>query len=282
MSTNNIQICCVIGHPVKHSLSPAMHNAAFRKLKLNYTYLALPVLREELKITLDALKLINTKGLNVTIPHKVEVLKYLDKIDPLAKKIGAVNTIVNIKNKLIGYNTDAYGAIDALGHKGVRLKDKNVVVLGSGGSARAITFALLQEKASSITVLNRTPSNAFSLIQELGTSSTSSGAGELNNSNLKKYLDSADICINTTSLGMTPRVNSSPVPKRLLNKNLTMFDIVYNPRMTKLLKEAKNKGCNIISGELMLLYQGARAFKLFTGKNPPLGIMLKTIIKNLK
>lgn len=245
------QLCCIIGNPVEHSLSPAMHNAAYKALGLNFYYQAFRV--TDVKNAIAGIRALGIRGTSVTVPHKITVMQYLDEIDETAKSIGAVNTIVNINGKLTGYNTDYIGAIAALEEK-TKLKDKNVVILGAGGAARAIAFGL-QEKNAKITILNRNYD--------------------------KTKLPTVDILIHATSIGMSPNISESLVPKKYLHKNLCVFDIVYNPKETKLLQDAKKAGCTIIYGYKMLLYQAVAQFQLFTGKNAPVNIMEKVLINNL-
>lgn len=245
------KICCIIGNPVEHSLSPVIHNAAYKTLGLNFCYQAFCV--DDVKNAISGIRALGIRGASVTVPHKINVMQYLDEIDETAKSIGAVNTIVNNNGKLKGYNTDYIGAMQALEEK-TKLKDKNVVILGAGGAAHAIAFGL-QQKQAQITILNRNYD--------------------------KTKLLTADILINATPIGMSPNINESLVPKKYLHKNLVVFDIVYSPKETKLLQDAKLMGCTIIYGYKMLLYQAVSQFQLFTGKKAPVNIMEKVLVKHL-
>ncbi len=254
-SRNGTKLCCIIGDPVEHSLSPAMHNAAYKALGLNFAYLAFRV--TDVKNAIAGIRALGIKGVSVTAPHKISVMQYLDTIDETAKKIGAVNTIVNTNGKLTGYNTDSQGAIMALKEK-TTLPGKRVVILGAGGAARAITFGL-DKKDTSVFTVNRTTQKEKVL-------------AEIKNS---------DILINATPIGMHPRAEESLIPKEYLHKNLTVFDVVYNPKETKLLKDARSAGCTTIYGYKMLLYQAVSQFQLFTGEIAPVSIMEKELLKNL-
>lgn len=262
-------LCCIIGNPVEHSLSPTMHNAAYKKLGLNFIYVAFKV--TDIKNVVLGIKSLGIKGVSVTVPHKVTVMPFLDKIDDLAKQIGAVNTIVNEDGKLFGYNTDAIGAIKAL-EEVTSLLNKKVVLLGAGGAARAIAFGLKQKDAR-VTILNRTIANAKELAQKIN-----SDYGSL--LDIKKIQD-AEIVINATTTGMSPKIDETIVTEDYLNKNQIIFDIVYNPKETMLLKLAKKKGCKVIYGYKMLLYQAISQFELFTKKSAPIAIMEKELLSCL-
>ncbi len=269
------QVCGVIGDPVAHSVSPAMHNAAFKALNLDYVYVPFRVSRSELPQAVAGMRAFNLRGLNVTVPHKEAVLPLLDELDPLAEKIGAVNAIVNTKGVLKGYNTDAGGFLDALQQHGVKLADRSLVVLGAGGASRAICFALAG-KVASITLLNRTTIRAESLAKDVSLATGQAiEAGQLDHSGLSQALLTTNVLVNTTSLGMSPDVRETPVPAGLLHPGLTVVDIVYNPVRTRLLLEAEKAGAATVDGLDMLVYQGARAFKLWTGRQAPHDIMRK-------
>ncbi len=284
MISAKTKICGLIGDPVEHSVSPAMHNAAFSSLGLDYIYLPFRVARDNLTKAIDGLKVLDIRGLNVTIPHKVAVIPLLDEIEPLAQKIGAVNTIVNNKGRLKGHNTDAGGFLKALLGRGVEPRDKKVVVLGAGGASRAISFTLAEKRAE-IVILNRKLEMDWAV--ELASSISQFSAKEvkaleLNDENLSSVLATADILVNATSVGMSPNINQSPVPARLLKTELVVFDIVYNPLKTRLLAEAEAAGAETISGIDMLVRQGALAFELWTGAKAPIDIMKAKAIEALK
>lgn len=262
-------ICAVIGNPIEHTLSPAMHNVAYRKLGINYAYVAFKVTNVEQAIR--GIKALGIKGVSVTVPHKIAVIPYLDQVEGVARSIGAVNTITNVRGKLVGANTDAEGALHALGEK-TSIKRKNVVLIGSGGTARAIAFGLRNEDAN-VTILNRTAKRAKELAQETG-----AAAGSLKDMDIVKK---SDILINATTVGMEPNMEESIVAKDFLHKDLIVFDIVYNPKNTRLIRDAKAKGCTIVYGYKMLLHQAAGQFIRFTGYEPPIAVMEKELLSSL-
>lgn len=268
MTDSKTKLCGLIGNPVEHSMSPDMQNASFKKLRLNYIYLAFKV--ENVGEAITGLKEIGAIGANITIPYKVEIIKYLDLIEETAKRIGAVNTVVNNNGLLKGYNTDIEGFLKPLEEK-IRIKDKDIALVGAGGAARAIAYGLSQ-KGGKLTIFNRTVENAKRLAEEIKCEYR--GLKEL------KKID-AEILINATPVGMFPNVNESIVPKNVL-KNMIVYDIVYNPLETKLLKDAKKQKCKVISGIDMFINQGAASFELWTGKKAPINIMRKEVIKNLR
>ena len=276
------RICGIIGDPIEHTVSPAMHNAAFKNKGVDYLYLPFGVKREELGKAIEGMRALNIRGLNITIPHKVAVMQFLDNLDPLADRIGAVNTIVNDGGVLTGYNTDATGFLQALLEKGIEPKGKKVVILGAGGAARAISF-ILAERGSSLVILNRTWDKAKVCADRISEIFQSEAAAlKLDRENLAAALSQADILINTTSVGMSPDINETPVVSNLLKPNLVVFDIVYNPIKTRLLREAEAAGAEMIAGLDMLVWQGALAFERWTGFTAPVKVMKKEAIKVLE
>jgi len=261
------KLCCIIGNPVEHSLSPQMHNAAFKKVGLNYIFLAFKV--ENVKAALEDFRSINTKGIVVTIPHKLSVMKYVDEIDETARKIGAVNAIVNVTGKLRATNTDCIGAIRALEEK-ISLKDKRIALLGAGGGARAVAYGL-KMKGAKVYVFNRSVDKAKKLVKEFGLEG---------NSSLENYeeISISDVIINATSVGMEPKNDQSPIPSACINSSHTVFDIVYTPYETKLLEFAKGKKAKIVYGYKMVLYGGMKIFEYFTGQKAPRDIMEKALL----
>jgi shikimate dehydrogenase len=280
--TSHTKFICIIGHPIEHSLSPLMHNALFQDLNLDYIYIAFDVHPNNLKAAFDGIRALNIEGANVTIPHKQESLKYMDRLDPLAREIGALNTVKNEDGKLIGKNTDALGARKALKDAKFDLKRKSVIVLGAGGAARAICYAI-KEEIEELIIINRTYSKAKQLAIELEKDSgLSIKLFELNNPSIVNLVQSADMLINTTPIGMYPDVGRSPLPKQALNEHLNVFDVIYNPLETQLLKDASDKGCNILGGIDMLINQGALAFEWWTSKKPNIRLMKKKLIEFLE
>ncbi len=277
------RVCGIIGDPIEHTMSPAIHNAAFTKMGLDYVYVAFRVKAEELGEAIEGMRALNMRGLSVTIPHKVAALKFLDKLDPLAEKIGAVNTIVNDDGVLTGYNTDATGFLQAMLEREVEPKGRNIVILGAGGASRAVSF-ILADRGANLVILNRRLELdwAVELAHRISqTFSKKVEALELNRENLIKALEKADILVNATSVGMSPRSNETPVPFDLLRNQLIVYDIVYNPVKTKLLREAEAAGAETISGVDMLVWQGALAFEKWTGLKAPVELMKEEAFKHL-
>ena len=277
-------ICGIIGDPIEHTMSPIMHNAAFTTLGLDYVYVPFRVQSMELRKAIEGIRGLNLRGVNVTIPHKVAVMKLLDKIDPLAEKIGAVNTIVNDGGILTGYNTDATGFLQTLHDRNLEVADKNVALLGAGGAARALGNILAQKRAR-LTILNRKQglTRAEELAHRLSLSYKADvKAVELTDGNLKKAINGADLLVNATSLGMSPENDQTPVTADLLRANLMVFDIIYNPLPTRLLREAKAAGAKTIDGLEMLVRQGAAAFEIWTAKKPPVDVMRQSVLSLLQ
>ncbi len=257
-----------MGNPVSHSLSPAMHNSAFKELGLNCAYVPFPV--TNVAAALSGFKALHVRGVSVTIPHKQTVIDHLDSIDPVAKKIGAVNTLILDDGKIKGLNTDWLGANRALDDV-ISLTGKTALILGAGGSARAIGFGLL-EAGAAIMLASRTPASGQELAQTLGCPWHP----------LKKIPElSADCLINATSVGMTPNSDTSLVPPHCLSRYQAVMDIVYAPLETKLLRQAKKAGCKTVNGIAMLLYQGVAQFELWTGQKAPIDIMRQSLMKSL-
>ncbi len=276
------QVYALIGDPVEHSLSPLIHNLAFKSLKLNCVYLTFQVRIHELDTAIKGIKALGVSGFNVTVPHKVAILSFMDEIRPLASVIGAINTVVNDDGKLVGYNTDGQGALAALLNEGANPKGKRVVLLGAGGAARAIAFTLTPI-VDKLIILNRTGSKASILAKQLEKRFRKEVEGKiLSSKKMSDMLDDTDILINSTSVGMYPNVDESLIDRKMIRSDMTVFDIVYNPLETKLIKEAKASGAKTVGGAKMLVYQGALSFEIWTGKKPPIEKMLKVIIKKLK
>ena len=275
-STN---IVGLIGHPVEHSFSPPMHNAAFEKLGMDYAYVAFDVEPQNLKSAIDGAKSLGIRGLNVTIPHKIEVMQYLDEIDEVAGLIGAVNTI-DFKD-MKGYNTDGIGAVRAI-EEVTSIKDKNVVIAGAGGASRAISFYIAKYGASRLTILNRNVEKAQKLASDVSNSGLIGDVKADSISEIASILDDADILINTTPVGMHPNVNDEPIASASdMHEGLVVFDAVYNPNETGLLKEAVKAGAEPVFGIKMLLYQGAESFRIWTGADAPVDAMEDALRKTI-
>ncbi len=276
------RVCAIIGDPVEHSLSPAMQNAAFKKMKLNLVYMAFTVTRSELKEAIQSARILGFRGLNVTMPHKNAVMKYLDEIDPMAKSIGAVNTILNHGGKLVGFNTDGVGAVRALKENGVSLERKKMILLGAGGAAKAIAFQAAQE-VKKLVILNRTFEKAEELAEALQKKVGEKVEGkEFSAKVLKEEMKNANILVNATSVGMHPNVSKSLVPRTVLRPNLCVLDIVYNPLETKLVMDAEAAGAKVVSGLEMLIYQGAVSFEIWTKQPAPVEVMWEAAKNKIK
>ena len=276
MITGNTRIYGIIGDPVEHSLSPLMHNEAFKELNLNCVYIPFHVRQKELQRAVKGVKSLGICGFNVTIPHKIPIVRYLDEIEKEAAHIGAINTVVTRNGKLIGYNTDGAGAYHALQAAGSDPKDKRVIILGAGGAARAIAFHLAP-LSRDLVILNRTREKAVSLALELKKTGLNVTGRGLTPQTLSDELWETDILINATSLGMYPRVDETPVDRGLIHPKMTVFDIVYNPQETKLLQATRKAGAKVVRGLQMLIYQGILAFEIWTGKTPSKKTMARAI-----
>ena len=259
----------IIGYPVEHTFSPAMHNFISDTIHNNYVYSAWRVHPDDLKTAIDGMRALGISGINVTAPHKVEVMKYLDFVTDTAKELGSVNTVVNRDGKLYGYNTDADGFCMALGKAGIKIKNSRILILGAGGVVRPTLIRLIDHGAKEITVVNRTKSKAVSLSEDIL---------RCKNFEVKTEISSLDfdIVINTTSAGMEPQENVLPIENiaeiddlSFIGKNTAAVDMIYNPDETLFLKTAREMGAKTVNGLGMLIYQGIIAYELFTGVTLP-------------
>lgn len=274
----------VFGYPVEHSLSPAMHNAAFAALRLSYIYVPFPVRPEAIGPAVRSLSSLGIVGVNLTIPHKESVLPFLDAITEEAREVGAVNTVHCTEGRLLGDNTDGRGFYEPLREMGVTVLNKRVVVIGAGGAARAVVFRLAREGAQ-IVLANRTRERAQRLAQAVAeagyarptvTSDADDGQG------LANAVAGAELLVHTTRVGMSPDIDSlPPVPLEAFHPNLLVYDLVYNPIETTLLQQARLRGCRTLTGVKMLVYQGAAAFQRWTGIRPPTDVMEQAVIVGL-
>jgi shikimate dehydrogenase len=264
------KLVALLGTPLGHTLSPAMHNRLFAKLDMDYLYLPVEVSTENLDTVFAGLTRMNVAGFNVTIPHKIRIMNLLDEIDPLAEVIGAVNTICLQKGRTRGYNTDGQGFLAYLEKKlTTSIKNKKVFILGSGGAGRGIALTLASRGASKIFLCNRTATKAADLADEINAKIKTCAEAVPNLAEeIKTPLATCDILVNTTSAGMYPNDTAIPIDKELLYKDLVVVDIVYKPLVTPLLAAAQHLGCPTVDGLGMLVYQGALAFKLWTGIEP--------------
>ena len=273
MKTAQTKICLIIGDPVGHSLSPLMHNSAYKAVGLEekFVYLASSVPVSKMKSVIDAVRTLGIVGLTCTVPHKIAVIPFLDEIDPVAKKIGAVNSVVNTNGVLKGFNTDWVGAIIPL-KKRIHLANKKVLVIGAGGAARAVVYGLVKEKAS-VTIVNRTVEKAKQLAREFTCAHRDTIDAD--------FILTQDVVINTTSVGMHPHADESPISPDGIRKGQILMDIVYAPYETEFLRQGKKRGATIIHGTEMLLFQGTAQFELYTGVPAPVEVMEKTLLQGI-
>ena len=296
MVDGKTQILGVIGDPIEHTFSPAMHNAGLDALNLNYIYLPFHVKEEMLAECIQGAKAMGIQGLNVTIPHKTNVIKHLDEVDQVASMIGAVNTIQfnyhednessnqdnDIKVTTKGFNTDGYGCVRAIEEK-TSIKDKKVTITGAGGASRAVAFQIANSGIDELSILNRNVAKAESLANDLKSNldkiGIDIGVNSYGMDDLKRELDSSDIFIDTTPLGMYPNVDEKAIASAdMLHEDLVVNDIVYTPMETSLIKEALKANAEVVYGYKMLLYQGIRSFEIWLGREAPVDVMEKALL----
>ncbi|MCC7550506.1 MAG: shikimate dehydrogenase [Methanobacterium sp.] len=281
MITGKTALVGIMGDPVEHSLSPPMHNSAFHHLKLDYVYVPFHVKRGNLAPAIAGARAMGIRGLNLTIPHKQDVINYLDELDQAAELIGAVNTVKFTNDTAVGFNTDGMGAVKAI-EEVTPVKDRKIIIMGAGGAARAISFQLLLAGAGEIIIANRTQKNACKLRDDLKMNFSLPvkclGIGN----DLTMELQDTDVLINTTPVGMHPHEDQEPVVTAdKMHPALVVNDIVYNPLKTGLLHEAEKAGAKTISGTKMLIYQGVEAFRIWTGIKPPVEVFEEVLMREL-
>jgi len=275
--TSATGLYAIFGNPVRHSISPLMHNAAFAETGIDAVYLAFEP--SSAGDAVSAMKNIGILGASVTIPFKIDMLKHLDAVDPLAASIGSVNTIVNENGRLSGYNTDGYGAVRAIEQSGITLKGKTCMVIGNGGSARAIALTLAGTGARVI-IAGRNGIRVNSFVQDLTTVAPGTKAVILKDIT-SSFMEQVDVIINTTPLGMTPDTGSTPLEASLIAPRHIVFDIVYAPHETRLLADARKIGCRVVYGIEMLILQGARQFEIWTGREAPVETMRRAAYRHV-
>ena len=274
--TGRTGLTCLLGSPVAHSISPLMHNEAFRLLGLDYVYLCFDVNEKQFPSVLDGLRAFHVRGFNCTMPLKTEMCRLADRLSPAARLIGAVNTVVNDDGLLTGHNTDGTGYIRSLANAGFSIKDKTMTLLGAGGAASAIAIQAALDGAAQIRIFNRRSrswSNALSLAEKISRNTgCRAEVFDLEDpAALRGSLESSQLLTNATSVGMAPNADRSPVPDAsFLHRGLLVSDIIYNPRETRLMRLAMDAGCQVLGGLSLLLYQGAEAFRIWTGQDMPL------------
>jgi shikimate dehydrogenase len=270
----------VFGDPVRHSRSPLMMNRAFQEMGINAAYAAFHVKPDGLCNAIAGIRALGFRGVNVTIPHKVEVMQHLDAIDEGARIIGAVNTIVNDSGELTGYNTDGIGYVRSLREEtGIELEGMRVLLLGAGGAARGVAYALAKAGVKRIEIANRTKERAKELASAIGEFTDTEGIGL---DDLADRLGTVDLIVNTTSAGMHPNVAELPMNPKLIEPEHIVSDLIYNPRVTRFLKEAEARGAKIHGGLGMFIYQGAYALEYWTGTAAPTAAMRQIVEQSLQ
>ncbi len=283
--TAHTRLVGIIGWPVKHSLSPSMHNAAFAARGMDWAYVPLPVSPKWVKEAVLGLRALGFRGANVTVPHKEQVIPFLDHLTPEAQAIGAVNTIVVEEDgRIWGTNTDADGFLNDLLAHDVQVEGEPVLVLGAGGAARAVVYALARAGAR-VTIANRTLGRAVELARQIHMvlPGASFRVVEFSAESLTREAEAHTILVNATSVGMWPDVEASPWPRGAgFGRIKVVYDLVYRPRLTRLLRDAQAWGCQVIDGLGMLVRQGAESWRLWTGQVPPVDIMRQAVEEALR
>ncbi|HKG31261.1 MAG TPA: shikimate dehydrogenase [Nitrososphaeraceae archaeon] len=276
-----VKTYCIIGDPVHHSLSPAMHNAAFNSLHLNCTYIAFRVPKGQLEESINALRAIDIAGFNVTLPHKVDIMGFMNYLDSSAEKATAVNTVHNVDGILKGYNTDIFGFIEPLRKRNVNFNGMNILLLGAGGSARAVIAGFSEMKGiNKITIANRTLEKARQLAKKATDLGLECQVIEMDN--IKGIAVKSHLIVNTTSIGMDEEKEESLIGYEHISKNTIVYDIVYKPVVTNLLENARYAGADVVYGYEMLLEQGARAFEIWTDLRAPRDVMKKSLLGDFR
>lgn len=277
--TSETRTIALIGHPTAHSRSPQMHNAVLNKLKLPFVYLAYDIAPERLREAVRGMKALGFAGWNVTIPHKVSIMAELDELDREAEEIGAVNTVVNQQQKWVGYNTDGQGYLQSLKEEmGIDLRGKKVVLLGSGGAARSVGYALATAGIQQLVIANRTLAKAEKLADHLQ-KWTQVDFRPIHD--CQQAIQEANLLVNTTSVGMHPHIEEIPINPNWLHRDCVVSDLIYVPHQTALLKKASEVGAHVQNGVGMLVHQAAIAFELWLGVKPPISTMRSVLEQSL-
>lgn len=275
----SFSICALFGFPARHSMGPAIHNAAFDKLDLPLVYIAHDVAPADLPAAMAGVRVLGYRGLSITMPHKVPAMALVDEVDPVARAIGCINTVVHRDGRLVGYNSDGQGALDALARAGIGIADRRVLVLGSGGAARAVAMTVaLRGRPAELTILGVVDAELAALGRDIADQAgRPASTHRLDDASLAKALGGTEVLLHCTPIGMTPDVEKSLVPSALLRPELSVFDAVYNPRRTRLLKDAAAVGCKVVEGMEMFLGQAMVQFELWTGRPAPADTMRAVI-----
>ena len=274
--TGHTRLTALLGSPVAHSISPLMHNEAFQLLDLDYTYLCFEVNEKTLPAAVDGLKACGIRGFNLTMPNKNKIVELLDELSPAARLIGAVNTVVNDDGHLTGYNTDGVGYMQAVKDAGYDITGKTITIMGAGGAATAICAQAALDGVEKIHIFARETSRFWDRTQKLAENINSTLPCKAvlhenkNTAALARAISESALLLNATSVGMAPNTEGTIIEDTsLYHPDLIVSDVIYNPRETRFLKEAREAGCRTFNGMYMLLYQGAEAFRLWTGKEMP-------------
>ena len=271
----------IIGHPVSQSMSPAMHNAAIRALNIDYVYVPLHVMPEDLESAICGIRALNVAGVNVTIPHKEPIIAFLDEVSESGSRTGSVNTVINRDGRLRGESTDGPGFMRSAEGEWGAINGCRALVLGAGGSSKAVCYSLA-EAGCKIVVANRTFERAAQLTEGLNSFfGKVSKAVRIDREVLAEEIREADLLVNTTSVGMYPATEGIPLPSDLLRANVLVYDLIYNPGETRLVREARSRGARAMNGLMMLVHQGALSFEMWTGQKAPIMIMQEAVAKRL-
>lgn len=271
----------VFGSPITHTASPAMHNAAFGALKMNWAYLALHVEPPNLRAALHGARDMGFAGLNLTVPHKILALDFIDEIDPVAKRLGAVNTIHFVDGKLRGFNTDGHGIAAAIKEEfNITLKGRRVLVLGAGGAGRAIAVQCALDGATKLFVANRTAAKVAPIAREIKDCKVEFQAIGISARDITRVIGDVDLVINATSVGLSS-AESLPISSEMFSAKLCVFDTIYRPAQTELLRVAAAAGARVANGLSMLLHQGAKSFEIWTQRKAPLPVMRRALRANI-
>ena len=275
----SFKVCALLGFPAHHSMGPAIHNTAFEELKLPFVYVAHDVAPADLAAAIAGTRALGYRGLSITMPHKVTALDLVDEVDATARAIGCINTVVNDHGRLLGYNSDGQGALDALARAGIAIAGRRVLVLGSGGAARAVAMTVaLHGRPAELEILGVVEDELALLRRDIGEkSAVPARARKLDDATLAAAVERAEVLLHCTPVGMTPETERTLVPRGLLRPELSVFDAVYNPRRTLLLKEAAALGCRVVEGMEMFLGQAMVQFELWTGQPAPAEAMRQVI-----
>lgn len=280
-----MDLYAVVGNPISHSISPYIHKAAFKKRKLNATYIPIELNEQNFEEGIQSLNTLNFSGFNITVPFKEKIIDLLDEIDEKSKIIKAVNTVKKVYGKLIGYNTDWYGFLKLLEEENIEVNNKNILIIGAGGSSKAVILTLTGLLPKKIVIINRTLSKALDLINyynsQLSINNCLFSAYQLNSPNVQEIIKESDIIVNCTPVGLK-LINQSPINLEVELRGKVIIDLIYNPEKTILLRSAEEKGAQIVNGLGMLIHQACGSFEIWTGKKAPIATMKQAALKAIR